>query len=83
MNSNTFHKNIRKHVLGYFENTDMDIDIDRFDITKFDYRNIFCNNSKTKISHLEMVIKFFGIDKMSDVDLEPLKGKFYFKDHSH
>lgn len=42
------------------EDIDMDIDIDigRFEITKFDYRNIFKKSASQNFSHKEMAYKF-------------------------
>ena len=81
--NNTFSNNIRRYILEENEGTDMDIDndIDEFVITKFDYRKLFSKRVHQHISHLEMVSKFFGIEKISDVDLEPQSQKLYFKDH--
>ena len=83
MNNNTFPNNIRRYILGGDEATGMDIDmdIDLFEITKFNYRILFDKSAHQNITHTEMVYKFFGIENISDVDLEPQSQKWYFKNH--
>ena len=83
MNNNTFRNNIRRYILGDDEDTgmDIDIDIDKFEITKFDYRSIFGKSEHQNISHLEMVSKFFRTNKKSEMDMVTLKYKLYFDDH--
>ena len=50
MNNNTFRNNIRRYILGGDEDTGMDIDmdIDKFEITKFNYRKIFDKESDSE-----------------------------------
>ena len=81
--NNTFSNNIRRYILEENEGTDMDIDndIDEFVITKFDYRKLFSKRVHQHISHLEMVSKFFGIEKISEVNTVPQKRKWYFDDN--
>ena len=57
MNNNTFRNNIRRYILGDDEDTGMDIDmdIDKFEITKFDYRKLF---DKRAISKYELSRNF-------------------------
>ncbi|CAG86581.2 DEHA2D00352p [Debaryomyces hansenii CBS767] len=83
MNNNTFRNNIRRYILGDDEDTgmDIDIDIDKFEITKFDYRSIFGKSEHQNMSHLEMVSKFFRTNKKSEMDMVTLKHKLYFDDH--
>ncbi|CUM49465.1 unnamed protein product, partial [Debaryomyces fabryi] len=86
MNNNTFSNSIRRYILeGDNEDKDMDIDVDAdinlFEITKFNYRTLFDKLMNQNISHTEMVFKFFGIESISDVDLDPQSQKLYFKDH--
>ncbi|CUM53638.1 unnamed protein product, partial [Debaryomyces tyrocola] len=85
MNNITFPNNIRRYILERGgEDRDMDIevdaDIDLFEITKFNYRTLFDKGANQNISHAEMVFKFFGIERISDVDLESQSQKLYFKD---
>lgn len=63
--------------MGGDENTDMDIDsyIDRLDITKFDYRNVFCNCANKYVNHKELAYKFFDIDDDSETNMEVNKDK--------
>ncbi|CUM45802.1 unnamed protein product, partial [Debaryomyces fabryi] len=73
--------NIKRYILEDEEGANMDIDIDEFEITKFDYRNIFGKGAPQNINHLEIVFKFFDIENNLDMDRVPQKHKWYFDDH--
>ncbi|CUM48546.1 unnamed protein product [Debaryomyces tyrocola] len=81
MNNNTFRNNIRRYILGDDEDTGMDIDIDiaKFEITKFDYRKIFDNRAIQNVSYQEILRKMFEIENVFDLDMDHVR--LHYKDH--
>ncbi|CUM53072.1 unnamed protein product, partial [Debaryomyces fabryi] len=63
MMSNTSSNNIRRYILGE-EGIALDNDIEEFEIMKFHYLKFFSKTIHHNKSHLEMVSKFFGIEKL-------------------
>ena len=51
----------------------MDIDIDRFKITEFDYRNIFGRNADQKVTYREILDKIFEIENVLDLDMDRVR----------
>ena len=75
MNNNTFRNNIRRYILGDDEDTgmDIDIDIDKFEITKFDYRKIFDKRAIQNVSYQEILRKMFEIENVFDLDMDHVR----------
>lgn len=83
MNDTILIDSIRRYILGGNGDTDIDInlDIDEFEITKFDYRNIFDKEADQNVSHLELIFKFLGAEDTLDADFKCDDCKWYFADN--
>ena len=79
-NHNTFRNNIRRYILRGDEDTGMDIDmdIDKFEITKFDYRKLFDKRAIQNVSYQEILRKMFEIENVFDLDMDHVR---HYKDH--